>query len=299
MTLVAVPADSSSVAGALVYWALSGIVDQQDLYEQAEIAELGELFMPEEASLETCVLRAAENCISTKQVGRKIMIRPVAKRNRWDLVEEQVVTTLGTNGEKDRESLKYTELVRIQVERQADNSRTVSVTPSRGEETELADQIKAMVPTFKGIMTANDVSSWLLHVVRGYVHAVSLRERGGFYFVPRDQMEKWKTVMGCVRAVSDHKLFEIPAMQSEEAVEAILEAVRKEADGQMTDLETYLAGEVSTKGLNAWERTLELTQAKMERYAALLGVALPDLESKAETLQGALVAARIKKAAEK
>jgi len=161
------------------------------------------------------------------------------------------------------------------------------------EDQDLADAILASARAQEGVLTAMDVSSWLLWVLRHHVQAVSLRERGGFYFVPRDRLPVWRQVVAVVRACSGHRLFEIPAMRTEEAVEAILTAIRDEAAERMAEMEAYLAGEVSTRGLNSWERRLGELQEKLAHYAELLGVALPDLDAKAITLKGAVQAARI------
>ena len=286
--IVAVSNLQSDVAGAMIFWSLKGKIDLQDLVDQAVYEGLEERFHPSAPSLELSVSRAAESALNGRGgPGKKFMLRTV-KRGTWDAVLETVVE------EDGRKSLHYKPLVRVSVDR-VDGVKSVDVMPRTAEDVELAQQIAELIPTFKGLMTATDVSAWLLRMLGEYVHAVSLRERGGFYFVPRDEVKSWKKVVRILSEVSDHKLFEIPALQSDDAVEAILMAFRKEVEEQMERLEEYLGGTVSTRGLNAWERDLGKLRLKTDQYAKLLGVALPDLSEKAVTLVGALNAARVQK----
>jgi hypothetical protein len=220
-------------------------------------------------------------------------MRPLGRRGSWDVVEERVVR------DNSSERLSYREMVRVAVTTDSKGRKCLDLIPSTDKDKVLVDQIKAQIRRYYGLLTATDMSYWILSMLSSYASAISLRPRGGFYFVPRDRVERWQRVVRCVRAVSQHKIYQIPAVQSEEAVEAILEAFRREVTTAMGELEEYLQGDVSTRGLNAWERDLGKLQEKTAHYARLLGVALPDLEGKAVTLKGALKVAQIKNQAEK
>lgn len=288
-----VPAES---VGALVFWELSGRVDFLDLKEALEAEGLGDL-APKPPSAETVLIRAAEAVIRPEQrAGRRLMVRPLGRRQAWDVVEESVEH----DADKKDDELRYRDRVRITAGKNGDAPtampRGVSDLSYSADDAVLAARIRAEAPRHEGVLTANDYSSWLLGLLQTHVRAVGLRDRGGFYFVPRDMVEAWRKLVAVTRAVSGHRMHEIPALHSDEAVEAVLSGVHREAEAQFARLEGYLAGgEWSTRGLNAVERDLAAAQDKVRKYADLLGVALPDLEQKAIQLGGALVVARVKR----
>ena len=85
----------------------------------------------------------------------------------------------------------------------------------------------------------------------------------------------------------------MPAMRSDDAIEAISEAIRRESDAQMVKFEEYLSGKVSTRGLNSYERELGSMRKKVEQYAELLSVNLGDLLDRSKTILGGIQAARL------
>lgn len=284
-------------AGALVYWGLSGHVDMQDLEDALTRRQLDpEKWLPPNPSKEEVLKRAAEASLPG---GRRQMVRPLPKRGDFLIVTEQVIEVDG------KQRLRYEHNVSIVLQKDQDTKRVVILPFSSASEAtaeqnrELAQAVARNVTLFEGLYTTTDISTWLVNLLEKEVRAVGLRDRGGFYFVPRDRLDIWRTIVGVVREVSGHKMFEIPAMRSDEAVEAILTAVRSESETKMAELEAYLAGDISTRGLNSWDAKLAELQGKVSHYADLLGVALPDLTSKAQTLLGALQAARIMKESEK
>jgi hypothetical protein len=275
-----VAVEGSEAAGAIVYWQLSGSVDLQDLTDA-----LGTLTVigapPSAPSMEVVLQRAAQQAVSSKRQ----MVRPLDKRGSYAFVEESV---------DGQSALKYNQRLTMRVEKAGLDQPPYAVVLAHDPEADepLQAQVYANVNVFKGLLTASDVSSWLLHVME-QVHGVGLRDRGGIYFIPNDCLALWRPLIAALRTVSDHKVFEIPAMRTEEAVEAILTAVRRDAEAALAEMEAYLAGETSTKGLNAIDRRLEEVRVKAAHYAQLLGVQLPDLQAKIVTLTGAAQAARI------
>jgi len=157
---------------------------------------------------------------------------------------------------------------------------------------QLVDQIVSEANRQRGILTAVDVSWWLVYVSK-QLHAVSLRDRGGVYFVPRDVLPTWRQIARVLAEETGHKVFEIPAVKTDEAVEAILTAVRQTISARFAEAEEYLTGKLSNKGLNSLERQLDETRDYVEHYVGLLGKALPDLTDKLESIKGAIVAARL------
>lgn len=284
--LMLVP-DGSGTAGIVIWWELAGPVAIEDLREALEAEGFGASHMPESPSTMTALWRAAQAAAA----GSRQMVRPLSRRGSWEIVFEKVVV----DEESFEEHLEHRAVVRGWVTR-VDGAEKASVKSlddeiGRG----IAELIASSVPRYESVLAPSDVSSWLLDLASGReVQSVSLRQRGGFYFVPQGSVEIWRRIVRAVRAASSHWFGEIPAMRTDEAVEAILRSLRREAETAFGELEQYLAeGETSTRGLNSSERKLDALRAKIQSYAELFEREQPDLLDEAERYLGAVAAARV------
>lgn len=281
--LIALDADSAETAGSISYWALAGDVNFRQLIDALELDGVHERYWPTEITLGEALVRAARACSN----GRRQLVRPLGTRGAWALVQEHVT------GE---ESVEHTQLLTGKVA-QHGGVQVIDIRVSPGVEVtaaleELVDQIREECVRKQSRLAAADVSGWLVRVAT-QLHATGLRDRGGIYFMPRDVLPEWRRVARVLSEESEHKVFMIPAMKTDEAVEAILSAVRSNVEEKFSELEGYLAAGVSTKGLNVWERHMADTRSYLDHYVRLLGQALPDLSERLELFTGALTAARI------
>jgi hypothetical protein len=290
MNIVAVQGMESGVAGAIVWWSLHGDTNVVDLEEAWTCLGGDERYVLAPPSLETALYRAAQSCANTTRE----LVRPVMRNQAWDFQIERVAA------DGDDRKLEYTTAVRLRVTRVTDEAGKVlskhpAIHPTAPEFNALAGKIEGAYAHQRTQLQPADVSGWLLWLLNSHVNAVGLRDRGGFYFVPKDRLPQWRMVVEAVKQASQHQMFEIPAMQAEETVAAVLSAVRKEAEEAMGSIEAALLedGEMATKSINAAERKLVAVQAKVDSYVQLLGCDLPDLTERNLRLKGALVAARL------
>jgi len=288
MTFLAMQTEEmSDITGALVWWELQGCVRQEDLAEALELQGLPASWAPGAPRMETVAQRAASSLVQHKRQ----MLRPLGGRGNYDFVTEEVREVV-ENG-RASPKLAYYANVRVLVVGDGEE-KSIAVEPSTAADMELARNIASAVQHFTGLLTATDVSTWLLWVLDRHVDAVSLRQRGGFYFVPvGEPLNTWRRVARCLTTCSSHICSSMSAVRSEDAVQAILRAVREEADVKLAALEEYLDGDVSTRGINAWGRDMATLQAKTTRYATLLGLELPEITNRATILLGALSAAKL------
>lgn len=289
--LVAVQGEEAiETAGAITYWSLEGETVLRALRDALMIEGIDGRLLPSGPTMQEALARGAKaSCVDNRQ-----LIRPL-KRGAWAFVQELVAD------DADGSRLEHQQLL-TGCTRMVDNAdgtkrEAYDVRVSAGaERTEVMDQLVEQIVSEaerqRGVLTAVDVSWWLVYVAK-QLHAVSLRDRGGVYFVPRDVLPTWRAVARVLAEETGHKVFEIPAVKTDEAVEAILTAVRQTLSARFAEAEEYLAGKLSNKGLNALERGLDETRAYVEHYVGLLGQALPDLTDKLENIKGALVAARL------
>jgi hypothetical protein len=255
------------------------MVDLEDL-----AGLLDEGHMPQPPTMIEACKRAADS-FTTKT--RRQMVRPL-KRGMWDVVTERIVSRPG-----EPERLSWTPNVRVTA---LDDDRFEVLAHGdlpHGPDLALADQIRAAIPLYQHLLSASDISQWLCQALDA-LEAVSLRERGGFYFLPAgDGVAEWDRLIEVLHKVSAHRVFALPAAHSDDVVEAVLRGLRAEATDELKRLEEYMAGDLSTKGLNSATRKLEALQKKLANYSALLGLELTAFTEQAEQLLGAVQAARL------
>lgn len=294
--LIVMP-DGTGVAGLIVFWELTGIVDYEDLRDTWLAAGFDEKLLPPRTTMEVALGRSAVACLN----GKRQLCRPLTKRGSWEIVYEQVTVDDDLN-----ETLVYKPIVQ--------GYAIAGKLPSTGESfkspvvrvideqhgVSLREQILAKVPFYERTMLSVDVSSWLLGLLgSSLLHAVPLRHAGGFYFIPTDKVDLWREIVRCVQAVGSNVLHEIPAMKTDSAIEAILSQVRAEAEARLNAMADYLKGDVSTKGLNATERDAAFVRQKLQNYIDTLGIALPELTNWCEQIHGAVQAAHMIRVADK
>jgi hypothetical protein len=104
--------------------------------------------------------------------------------------------------------------------------------------------------------------------------AVSLRESGGVYFIPRTNTSIWMKVAAALDAVGS-SVFTIPAMKTAEAVAAITDAITAEAAALSKSIEDEMekTGEdaLGSRALKTRVNTLEEMIAKVGTYEELIG----------------------------
>ncbi len=265
--------DGLGLAGAICFWSLSGTMSLEDLQDSWAAEELDPKFLPVIASPANALGRAV-----AVAADKRTLVRPL-KQGLWEIITETIVET------DDGPRTGHTHECRVELV-----AGTPSVTPA---EHRLAAGILRGFAFHRTRLTHMDVSAWLSVTVARMADSVGLRDRGGVYFVPADRVDLWRRVTRAVEAASANRIFEVPAVKTDGAVEAILASVRRDAEFELQELETYMAGDVSTKGLNSMDRRASATRAKIAHYAALLGATLPDLNQRLETLTGAVVASRL------
>ena len=156
-----------------------------------------------------------------------------------------------------------------------------------------AGELRAAYERHLGCMSANDVSTWMCELLK-VVNGVSLRDTGGIYFIPRSSLATWRAMMGAVRACSAHAVFEVPALRSDEAVEAILDAITREAETAAADMEEeIIMTDLGARALRTRANRCEAIQRKLEDYEQLLGRGMDTLKERLGGLQAQMAAAAL------
>ena len=287
MSQLAIVKGYEGAAGAVVWWTLRGDIDLVKLREAWELEGMDPARLPQNPSAPIVVARAL-----VALLGQGQELRPIRKLPLWE------VETAGiARDSQDRETVTHAKDARIELAaNNGDAPQTLAQLLRVESFNEAGDRLELELPAkaeaMQSILNPNDVSSWLTDYANR-LHAASLRSRGGFYFIPKDRMGDWTAMVEVLKIVSAHTIYSLPAMDCQEAVNVILEVVASEAGAAMDEVVEYLAGTPSTKGLNAWERDLQVLKAKVQHYTELLGRALPELEEREKFIRAGISAARL------
>jgi hypothetical protein len=265
--LVAVTDEKVEAAGAITYWRLSGHVDAVVLQAAWEDAGLDPKWLTAGPGVETCLRRAMQEL-----AGPHRLVRPL-KGSGYALVDEVA----------DEETLSYGTTLKAKLK-----GESVEVTPPSHD---LAQAVLDGYAVQRMALTTEDISSWLTRLIKR-VGAVPLRDTGGVYFVPRTHLDTWRTIGRVLRTAGANVVYEIPALRSDEAVEAILDALQTEAEREAKALESELEkGELTSRALKGRASKTEQMLAKIQSYEGLLGQSLDVLKKRVEDLQANITVA--------
>ena len=261
--------DATPQAGAMVWWELSGMVDAAKLRAAWAAAGMDTDLVPEDPAPKTALKRAVDTLAE-----RRKLVRPV--QGGFSLVEESEA------GEK----LDYRQAVIATI----DSVGQLKVSPGEGT---LADLIRASYQQHLDQLVPSDISGMLVRLCDS-LQAVALRARGGFYFLPPDSVGQFRAAVGVLRSVSSHLCYEIPALKTESAVEAILAAVEREASAEIEEFEAVLANaDAGPRALKTKVRQCSGITEKVAAYEKLLGLSLVELQDKLAGLRARLTEASI------
>lgn len=276
-TFIAV--ENIDTAGSAVWWRLSGGLNLAAL-EAAWLAEgLDPDLLPHAPTPAVALCRAAKT-----QAGPRTLVRSLDAGKGWAVVAERAS---GENLDYAVEARLYLDAASQLVVKPAEHKRAAELKASYRRH--LEDLIQA------------DVSPWLCKLMNS-VHAVSLRDTGGVYFVPRTHLDHWKSMVKAIRAASSHVVLGMPCMRTDEAIEAILDAISQEvaAEANALDAELARSADPDADAPKLGDRALENRLAKADRvkakvaaYEGLLGQGLDNLHSRLDEVKAKLARARL------
>lgn len=278
--------DGTETAGAIVYCRVSGAIQLNALGPKWRAAGCDTKLLPAGRTEESALKRALQELPK----GFRKLIRPLDKFTGFALVNEQA----------DGDDLDYDVMLRARVVYTppvVEGDPMTCECKVEPEDHELADAIRAGFQKHLGSLTNNKISSWVWGKLAPTCEALSLRDTGGIYFIPRNHIDAWRKMVGVIKDVSDVMFFEIPAMATDEAVEAILDAVGQEAQTEIDKIAEELArtgdDAIGEKALATREARMRAVRTKVRSYESLLSQVMPSLHSKLDDLDADITAAML------
>ncbi len=274
--IVAVVDSSHESTGTITLWHLSGQVTHAALSDAWRDAGLDEELLPSVVTPKRALSRAVNDL-----KGPRRLIRPLLNHAGFAVVDEMAV-------EGDQEKLDHVQTCTVKLS--AETGRP-TVEPAGHL---LVHSIEHAFDAHMAGLSQTDISVWLTDLAKK-LKAVALRESGGIYFIPRPNVQAWKQMIGALREASSHVVIEIPAMRSDEAVEAILDSVMREVESEVVHVEDELSeGSLGSRGITSRVAHASVVEEKVAFYEDLLGTRLDSLRERLAQLQANLAGAALK-----
>lgn len=271
------------VAGAIVWWRLSGGLDLKRLSAEWLERDLDPAWLPGEPTPAVALARAVAE---QRQAHR--LVRRLPQGEGWVVKDERVVKAADEhNGGAEVTDYEYRTDLRCHL----DDVGRIVVEPADHTR---ADELRAAYHRFQGELVQADISAWLCTLVKLRLQATSLRDSGGIYFVPRYSVDTWEQVKEALRTVSAHTIAHVPAMRTAEALAAILDSITQEVAGEIESINAQLSDASCVLGKRALENRVVATadiEAKLTAYEELIGARQTTLHDSLEELRARLAAA--------
>jgi hypothetical protein len=278
--------EATGVCGSVSYWRASGSVSIATMKAAWDAAGLDEkLFRkaPEpETALRRAVLDLARRETINDKTERRILIRPQKEASTWAVVEEIV-----TEGAKP----VYAPLVIVSFA-----AGGIHVEQSLGtwaQAQAIEETVRAAYFAQQGLFAPEDITGWLVKLA--YANgAVTLRDSGGVYFIPRPAMDFWNKAADAIEKATHkgHQVFRIPAMKNTEAVEAIIDAVTQEAEQEAKKIDEEIMAGLGDRALETRKTRIADLLAKVSSYEELVGREMK-IRERLETLQASVATAKL------
>jgi hypothetical protein len=267
--------DVDSFVGRIVWWRLDGLVHYETLSESWEDAGLDMGLLPARPSKE----RALQRTLLT-WAGRRRIVRPLGHEVRgYALVRETA----------DKSELAHRALCRAWFEPRPNSEDELVVV---SEESHFDRVIRNEYWKRIGELDTRAISVWLGKLILK-TDAVTLSPKKGFYFVPREQIATWDSYVAALADSSDHKVYGIPAVRAEDAVESIVDAITHETSVTLHEINEELEDELEPlkpRAMRTRIAALERSLAKLGRYEDLLGTKFDTVKAQVDELAAELAA---------
>jgi hypothetical protein len=250
---ITVVAEHTGTAGAVTWWRLSGVIDYDRLVAEWKAAGFPLCDLPAPPSDTSALRRALEVYRAANTLVRSL------PGGGYAIVDEDFAG--GDNDDPEYE-------VRFKV--WIDEQEMALSFDREMDEAEL-DVIHDTFMRCRRELHHQDVSAWLVKRCKA-VQSIGLRDTGGIYFVPEQFAPTWSLLADLLARCSASRIYEIPALKNDRAVEAIMEAVINDAADHVAKLTKALdEKDLGERGLRGKATKCEALATKLRLYEELLG----------------------------
>jgi len=284
--------DATEGTGAVVFWSFHGATPYVPLVMAWEDQNLPERALMTPSS-PAAALRAAD-METRKHLPRGYFVRSVDKLT-FVIVRE----VIGDDDDSATFSEEYEPAAKVSVTLRDDGPPTLNIRWPKGTNKQdnplrdYADRIISRYRTAVDEVSLHSMDIWIRKMMESLVHVVALGERGKPFYVPPSRMETWTRVKAAIlEANPKHTFRQIPAMNSRDCIEAVLDACTREVDSVCNAIYDELdADSIGERALKTRVAVLDELVAKMASFESILGPLVSTLNDSIEECKSAVVLA--------
>jgi len=284
-----------SLAGASVSWELVKKVVTDELREALVKADI--TFNPEDATPASALHRMMVDLFQ----DRNNLVKPVknptgSKRPAYAVLPRNDEGGKMAFKEKWSCGIDVTDLGGVEdvsLAFSSDDSGQIEATP------DVIEDMVGRFPEYLASLGADDLSCWLVSLVKGMLRGIPTIGGAGTFFIGPKEVATWRRLKGALAGFGI-RLYEIPAMRSAEALECVVESVRRYSQTAIKELQEDLqkyqelkalrstnpkTRDIQARVLQAREARIKEQQAVVEKYEALFDVKMTELRDSLSELQ--------------
>ena len=275
--------DLAHIAGASVSWKLIPELDHDELCQKLKAN--GFTFLPEPTTPASALLRVMTQLFQ----NRNTLIKPVPNPNKSKQPAYGVLPK-----QDEGEKLTFRESWSCGLDTVGQSTELVF---SHSAPQSARDDVDVLYPAALANLGQVELSTWLVSYVKGVLRGVPTIGGAGTYFIGPDEVKVWRRLREVLKDYGI-RLYEIPAMRSEQAMECVLESVRQFTQAAVVELQEDLdkyraikqnpdpkARKIQTRVLDA--RLARITEQcnVVERYETIFDTKLTEIRSTFAELQ--------------
>jgi hypothetical protein len=264
--------------GAITYARLTNDVSIKKLRELWTARGFDENLFISAPTAENTLRRA----LASARHGMRMLLRPLEGKNGFALVAE--------TAKDDQLDYDIQGMLRARIDypdASHPEQANLTITPANHTQT---NSIRARFEELRDTVAATAFGAgWIWRYLAPRCKSVSLRDFGGIYFIPRDMVDQWDAWCDTIEeACPGVKIYRIPAVSGAEALEAIMDSLRMEAETAIASINEELlktgTEALGKRALRNREAQTREVRNKVAHYERLFQVNLDDLQAQLNSL---------------
>ena len=217
------PAFQKNIAGASVSWELTDELNHHELCSQLAIHGLGH--HPEPCSPASALHRL----VATLYQGKDCLVKAGNHPSKGS--KRPAYAVLPRNDSDER--MAFVEAWSVGLAHREDKSSYLVYSDTAPADSQ--EEINMLFPTALEQLGRTEQSIWLCAFVKGALKGVPTIGGSGTYFIGPKEVQVWRTLREVLKPFGI-RLYEIPAMRTEQALECVIESVKRYTQGALDEL---------------------------------------------------------------
>lgn len=276
--------------GSVSWWSLPGNANRDELVTACQNAGLDTKFIPSVPTADTCLQRALEDVFKDRNT--------LVKKSKSGFA----VLPKGVD-ENGNPEFRTNITASLLTER-----RQFPGLDIQGCGTSYQDAIREAYVANQSLLAQQELSAMMVALVRS-LNGIGLHDRGRMYFIPTTEIERWKAYSQAIGSVCQLKVFNLPTMRVDEAIDVLGASVQKEVSERITEINATIrtwmqevedakanggsVRKIRSDAIDNQEKEIERLIALATTYQTVLGTNLETLKQAAEDAHCALMEAHI------